>query len=222
MANIRISVNGLAEFMKAGASRQRAMLRNYKFQFDANGHKRPQIVRYSEARAAIKKFHESGNDMGLLISAAVKLQKKEAAEPDRDSSRLRDNIRAIESYATHFGNSKFQIIDSPKPVYTHGTVDVTATPDLYVDDQGTPKIVKLHFSRTEPDQDHINIVLKVMHEAVTSCGINVHPRDVIYLDIARNRHYTGAKLNKRLKSDIDAACDTIADIWPKITQTTGN
>ena len=57
-----------------------------------------------------------------------------------------------------------------------------------------------------------------MHEAAAVMGLPVHPKDVIYLDIARNRQYTGAKLNKRLKSDIDAACDTIADIWPRVTQ----
>jgi hypothetical protein len=218
VAQIRISVNGLAEFMKAGSSRQRAMLRNYKYQLDRQGNKRPQIVRYSEARAAIKKYHGSGNDVGLLLAAVLSLQKKEAGHPEKDAGRLRDNIRAIQAYATHFAKSSFQIIDNPRPVYRRGPVEVSATPDLYVDDLGTTKLVKLHFSVREPDEELISIVLKVMYEAAIGMGITVRPKDVIYLDIGRNRHFTGAKLNKRLKSDIDAACDTIADIWPRVSQ----
>ena len=144
MSPIRISVTGLAEFMKAGSSRQRAMLRNYKFQYDQQGRKRPQIVRYSEARAAIKKYHASDNNVGLLIEAVRRLQKKEAAEPEKDANRIRDNIRAIEAYATHFAKSSFQIIDNPKPVYKRGPVEVSTTPDLYVNDAGTTKLIKLH------------------------------------------------------------------------------
>jgi hypothetical protein len=46
---IQISVSGLAKFMKASSAAQRTLLRNQKFQYTADGKKRPQIVRYSEA-----------------------------------------------------------------------------------------------------------------------------------------------------------------------------
>jgi hypothetical protein len=75
---IKISVSGLAKFMKSGPASQRTLLKTYKFTTDKNGNKRPQIVRYSEARAAIKKYHESGNDVATLLAAVTALQKKEA------------------------------------------------------------------------------------------------------------------------------------------------
>ena len=42
--------------------------------------------------------------------------------------------------------------------------------------------------------------------------------NVVYLDITRKTQYNGKKLNKQLKKNIDAACETIADIWPKLKQ----
>ena len=73
---IQISVNGLAKFMKASSAAQRTLLRNQKFPYTAEGKKRPQIVYYSEARTAIRKYHENGNDVSVLVSAIEDLVKK--------------------------------------------------------------------------------------------------------------------------------------------------
>lgn len=218
MAGIKISVSGLAKFMKASSSRQRTMLRDYKFKTDKNGRKRPQIVRYSEARAAIMRYHQSGNDVGVLVAAVAELQKKEAAHPEKDSDRIRDNIRAIETYMTHFAKNDFTVLENPRPKYIRGDVEVSASPELFVQEDGRKKLIKLDFNAARPDEESINIILKVMHEASALSNLGVSPKDVVYLDVSRQTRYVGSKLNKRLKQDIDAACDTIADIWPKVKQ----
>ena len=64
----------------------------------------------------------------------------------------------------------------------------------------------------------MSIILKVMHEAAMAQELGVKPSDVIYLDVSRQQQFTGKKLNKRLKQDIDAACETIEDIWPTVKQ----
>lgn len=216
--SIQISVNGLAKFMKASSATQRTLLRNQKFQFTPDGKKRPQIVRYSEARAAIRKYHESGNDVAVLLSAIESLVKKENEQPEKDSSRLHDNVRALKTYMTHFSKSSFTVLTTPKPKYSHGEVTVSATPDLYVDENGKKKLIRLDFNSSKPDNEVVQIILKVMHEASVSSNLNVQPKDVVYLDVSGQAQYTGAKLNVRLKRDIDAACETIADIWPRIKQ----
>ena len=66
---IRISVLGLAQFMNATSFRQRRLLRDYNFSFNKDGTRKPQIVRYSEARAAIQKYHQSDNDVTVLLNA---------------------------------------------------------------------------------------------------------------------------------------------------------
>jgi len=216
---IKISVTGLAKFMKSGPASQRTLLKTYKFTHDKSGNKRPQIVRYSEARAAIKKYHESGNDVATLLSAVAALQKKEATiDPDKDASRIKDNIRAIETYMKHFSKNKFVVLENPKPKYTHASVEVSASPDLFVDDSGTKKMIKLDFNSSALDLESIKVILKVMHEASVIKNLGVAPKDVIYLDVSRNEQHGGAKLNKNLKKDIDAACETIEDIWPKVKQ----
>lgn len=215
---IKISVGGLAKFMKSRPASARTLLKSYKFQTDKNGNKRPQIVRYSEARAAIKKYHETGNDVATLLAAVAALQKKEAANPEKNADRIHDNVRAIEAYMKHFSKNNFVVLENPKPKYTHGTVEVSATPELFVDDSGTRKLIKLDFNSTALDPESIKVILKVMHEASEMKALNVAPKDVIYLDVARNAQHTGEKLNKQLKRDIDAACETIEDIWPKVKQ----
>ena len=216
--SIKISVTGLAKFMKASSAAQRTLLRNQKFPFTAEGKKRPQRVRYSEARNAIRKYHENGNDIAVLLDAIQALVKKEHERPQLDSARIQDNIRAVKTYMAHFSKNKFVILENPKPKYLHGEVEVSATPDLYIDEEGKRRLIKLDFNSAQPDVEVVNIILKVMHEAAIMNELAVQPKDVIYLDVSRQTQYVGSKLNKKLKKDIDAACDTIADIWPKIKQ----
>lgn len=215
---ISISVNGLAKFMTSSEAARRTILRDYKFPFNKDGSKKPQIVRYSEARAVIRDYHESANNAATIVTAIEKLIGKKQKNPDKDAARIDDNIRALQTYLEHFSNRKFTVLETPKPKYIHGEVSVSAYPDLYVDEEGKKKLIKLDFSEKVPDEDSVGIMLKVMHEAAYNANLPVHPADVIYLDITRHTQYTGKKLNKQLKKNIDAACETIADIWPKLKQ----
>jgi endo-alpha-1,4-polygalactosaminidase (GH114 family) len=215
---IKISVAGLAQFMNATSFRQRRLLRDHKFPFTKDGHRKPQIVRYSEARSTIQRYHSNGNDVTVLLDAVEALKKKAAENPDKDPSRIEDNIRAIKTYMKHFQNNQFEVLENPRPRYIHGEVHVTTAPDLYVDENGTKKLIKLDFNAKEPKEEVVNIILKVMHEAAAGQELGVKPADVIYLDVSRQRQFNGKKLNKQLKRDIDAACETIADIWPKVKQ----
>lgn len=215
---IPISVNGLAKFMTSSESTRRKILRDYKFPFNKDGSKKPQIVRYSEARSVIRDYHESGNNAATIVTAIEKLIEKREKYPDKDASRINDNIRALKTYLNHFSQRKFQVLQTPKPTYIHGDVIVKASPDLYVDEDGKKKLIKLDFSVKIPDEQTIEILLKVMYEAAFMSKVPVSPADVIYLDIARQAQRNGKKLNKQLKKNIDAACETIEDIWPKLTQ----
>jgi hypothetical protein len=215
---IKITVAGLAQFMNATSFRQRRLLRDHKFPYTKDGHRKPQIVRYSEARSTIQKYHANNNDVTVLLDAVEALKRKAAENPDKDQSRIEDNIRAIKTYMKHFQNHQFKVLENPRPKYIHGEVHVSTAPDLYVDENGTKKLIKLDFNAKEPKEEVVEIILKVMHEAAASDGLGVKPADVIYLDVSRQRRFTGKKLNKRLKRDIDAALETIADIWPQVKQ----
>lgn len=80
---MRISVSVLADFMLASAVRQRTIIRDSKFPKLKDGKAKPQIVRDSEARAAIRKYHESGNDITVLLTEVERLTKKKTDNPEK-------------------------------------------------------------------------------------------------------------------------------------------
>ena len=78
---VKLSVNGLAKFMTSSEAARRTLLRDFKYPFNKDGTRKPQIVRYSEARAAIRDYHEGGNDASVLVGAIEKLVKKREQNP---------------------------------------------------------------------------------------------------------------------------------------------
>jgi hypothetical protein len=215
---MKISVKVLADFMLAGPSRQRTLVRNAKFPKLKDGRTKPQIVRYSEARASIRDFHESGNDLKVLLTAVERLTKKRIEYPEKDESRINDNIRAIKAYAEQFSKREFIVLPTPKPVYTFGGMEVSATPDLYVEEKSVKKLIKLDFNQEKSKDGTVEIILKVMHEASLVSSLGVKTKDVLYLDVSRRTNHSGEKLNKKLKKEIGAALATIQDMWNNIKQ----
>jgi hypothetical protein len=67
---IRLSVNGLAKFMTSSDSARRTLLKDFKFPFNKDGSKKPQIVRYSEARATIRGYYEAHNNASVIVTAS--------------------------------------------------------------------------------------------------------------------------------------------------------
>lgn len=225
--SIRIPVRALANFMTSSSLTQRTVLRNNKYPKTIDGHTRPQIVRYSEAKAAIKKYHKSNNDISVLMDALERLSRKaeyilahpvdEQGRP-KDGSRLNDNIRALHGYMKFFSANKFTVLSTPNLKYTHGNVDVGASLDLYVKERDKYKLIKIDLSIVTPKKEIIDIILKVTVEAAGSLTMPVLPKDVIYVDVERHVVYNGSKLGKGLKKNIDAACENIESLWPGIKQ----
>ena len=148
-----------------------------------------------------------------------KLTKKKNENPEKDASRIDDNIRAIKAYMSYYKNNSFKVLTTPKPVYSFDQMEVRATPDLYVEEAGVKKLIKLDFNQKKPERQAIDIILKVMYEAAFKEQLGVSPKHAVYLDVSRQEQYNGAKLNKKLKKDIDAALATIQDMWANIKQT---
>jgi hypothetical protein len=215
---MRISVKLLADFMTASPARQRTIVRDAKYPQLKNGKKRPQIVRYSEARAAIRDYHEANNDVSVLLAAIQRLNTKRAAKAGENMSRIDDNVRALTTYMKYYANTPFTILTTPKLIYRFEQVDVSAAPDLYVEETGEKKLIKIDFNQKKPQEDAVDIIMKVMAEAAAKIELGVKPKDVVYLDVTRQIQYTGKKLNKALKKNIDAALATVQDMWANIKQ----
>ncbi len=163
---IRITAKGLAKYMTSGDARKRKILRDYKVP-DPEG--AVQSKYYAEARRVIERYHGGGNDASIIVSAVDELNTKAAREFDRKRDRLRNNIRALESYLSNFGKKKLTILPTPDVKFTHGQVLVSAYPDLYVKDADRHKIIKLDLGKDHPKPEMIKIVLQVMYAGRTGC-----------------------------------------------------
>lgn len=211
---IRISAKGLAKYMTSGDASKRKILRDYKFP-DPEG--AVQAKYYAEARRVIEEYHNSGNDVSTIVSAVDKLNASAARETGRKHDRLRNNIRALESYLSNFGKEKLQILPTPNMKFSHGQVLVSAYPDLYVKDGNRYKIIKLDLGKDNPKPNMIRIVLQVTYAAAQEAQLPVLPGDVIYVEVERGTQHKGVTKRDRLQRDIEAACQTIEDVWPKLS-----
>jgi hypothetical protein len=211
---IRITVKGLAKFMSKGPAGQRTVLRDFKFPRAPEA--RAQTVYYAEARLGIREYHVSGNNPATLVGSVDELRKKAERLTGKARARLEHNIRAMDSYLRYFGGNRFEVLASPRLEYSHGTVLVGATPDLFVRDGARQKIIRLGLGAEPIDEEMIRIILQVTFEAAVAAGLSIRPSDVVYLDVSRRQQHVGARSRTRLTRDIQAACENIAAMWDGI------
>jgi hypothetical protein len=211
---IHISVKGLAKFMRKGPAVQRSVLRDFKFPKGPEA--RAQTVYYAEARGGIREYHASGNDASTLVKSVDALRTKAERSLGPARSRLEHNIRAMQTYLQHFSGNRFEVLAPPKLEYSHGSVRVGATPDLFVRDGVNEKLIKLDLGVGPTDEEMIKIVLQVIFEAAAKAGMALKPKQVVYLDMSRGLQHSGAKSRTRLTRDIQAACENIEAMWDGI------
>lgn len=210
---IRLTAKGLAKYMTSGAASQRKILRDYKFP-DPEG--AVQAKYYSEARRVIEQYHDEGNDASVIASAVDLLHTKASRESGKKQDRLMNNIRALESYLRNFGKRKLTVLVTPNLKYTHGQVIVSAYPDLYVKDGDRHKIIKLDMGKEIQKPQSIRIVLQITYAAAQRENLPVTPKDVIYVEVEHGAQHSGVPGRARVMRDIEAACQTIEDIWPRL------
>jgi hypothetical protein len=208
MKIIPISAKGFAEFVLAGPSKKATIVRNIL---------RPQskeaqvIVRYyARAIRIIRLYHANGNDREYLKREVHALEKQlEAATTPQARAALKNNLRAIRSYMDIYGHRKRTIMPRPRIYYTHGTVRLSASPDLAVEEEGRLKLVKLGVTKDGDNPEVVRIMLRVMYQAAI-IGYQVLPRDVIYFDVVNAVSVRSSNEDAELAMTIDNGCDTLA------------
>ena len=173
---IRITVKGLAKFMKKGPAGQRSVLRDFKFPKAPEA--RVQTVYYAEARLGIREYHRSGNNPATLVGSVDQLRKKAERSVGNAKSRLEHNIRAMDTYLRYFSGNRFEILPPPRLEYLHHDVTVGATPDLFVKHGEQLKIIRLDLGAEPTNEEMITIILQVTFEAARTAGLDVLPSDL--------------------------------------------
>jgi hypothetical protein len=210
----KLSMKGLSQFMTAGPSRQRSILRAHKYPKGAA----VIIGYYTGARNAIKRYHESGNNPAVVVEEVDGLRKKIVGATKQTASKIENNIRAFQGYLTHFGSRSSTVLDTPRLKYLQGDVSVSIVPDLMVEEDGTKEMIKLDCNRVGATNDQIQIMLQLMYESAAVASLGVRPKGVVYIDAIRNAQHVGGRLRRSLKKDIDAACANVSAMWPGISR----
>src|SRR5262249_19128293 len=104
----KLSIKGLADFMTASPSRQRTILRQYKYPDEDEP--RAKILYYREARDRVAAHHSAGHHPSWLVTQAVSLEQLAANSTSRARTRLRHNARGLRSYAQHFGLKQYTVV----------------------------------------------------------------------------------------------------------------
>ena len=208
MKTIPISAKGFAEFVLAGPSKKATIVRNIL----KPKSKEAQVIvlYYARAIRIIRLYHTKGNDREYLKREIHGLEKKqETATTPQARASLKNNLRAIRSYMDIYGHRKRNIVPRPRIYYTHGTVRLSASPDLAVQEDGRLKLVKLGVTKDGDNPEVVRIMLRVMYQAANT-EYEVQPHDVIYFDVANAVRIRGSNEDADLATTIDNGCETLA------------
>ena len=210
---IRITLKGLANFMTGTDSQRRKELQDFKYP-KGEGQARAQY--YEHAIRAIKRYHRSGNSEEVLDHAAARLQRDAESADGPRKTKLLLNASAIRAYLRNFAPLFGEPQDDLRFSLVFGDVDVKVTPDLHLLYKGSPVLVKLDFATKAARGGLPRIWLQGLYEATINSDHEVKPANLLYLDVRRNKKHKGARVGSRIASDMKAACETIAEMWPNI------
>lgn len=210
----KLSIKGLADFMTASASRQRSILREYKYPDEDEP--RAKRLYYREARDRVAVLHKVGHHPSWLATQASELDQLAANSSSRAKTRLRHNARGLRAYAQHFALKPYSLLDDLSLRLAFGDVVITVVPDLHVKEGAAERIIKLDFSVGAPESAQIKIISQAMFEAAVKSKLSLQAADVLYLDVERGVVHKGAKLGARMARDIEAACQNLSAIWDTV------
>lgn len=210
---IKIGLKGLAKFIASSPAAQRKVLRDYKY---PKREGEAQALYYREARLLVRRNHSRGNPEGWLSARSQELSLKAQTQSGAGALRVRHNARALREYNQFWGNKTFEILGDLSLSLSCSGVTISIYPDLHVREAGVERIIKLEFGSRPPDDVVIRIMSQAMFEAASAAGLNLRSADILLVDVPRKAVYRGARMRSRTAKDIEAACQTIADIWPSL------
>ncbi len=210
----QISIKGLAEFMAAGPSKQRTVVRRYKYPREDEA--RAMRIYYREARDVVEAHHRRGNGSSWLLDEATRLATLSDYLTGRSRTRLRHNVRGLRAYEAHFAGRPFEVLRGISAPLIFGDVRISVVPDLHVREGKNERVIKLEFGVNPPSDSEVKVISQLMFEAVHKAGLPLPAAGVLYLDVQRGKEHRGARAGSRMKSDIEAACKTISNIWDSI------
>ncbi|MFN8263930.1 MAG: hypothetical protein U0T07_10410 [Chitinophagales bacterium] len=217
----RISVNKLAEYMDANATRRRKIV------FDAKYPQKFIVTRYKEARDTIKQCLENGYGEDFVLNVIEELEDKEC-DTEFQKQDVALSIEALElfldtdisslsdfNFTPTFGNELLNI----------SNVDISVNPDLIVSKEISGKknigAIKLHLSKnntlSEESQKIVGAIIYTYTQDFLLKRRDVaNPKLCISFDIFKQGIEICPSAYKMRMNRIEAACEEIALWWDRL------
>jgi hypothetical protein len=208
---IKLAATGVAEFVSATPARRRSILRPYKNTKSGEAAGRGNY--YQKALNAIRRFHKNDNDAGIINDTIAALkQTGETTKDKREATKCRHNIRVLEAYLKYFRKRKFKVVPGKKLFCTAGSLTVTCSPELNVEDSGERLIIKLYFSDKKPLPMQIQVLLHLFREGALNVGLEIKAKNIVCFDMDGNISECPAN-RTAMNKIIEGVAGDIEQVW---------
>lgn len=136
-----------------------------------------------------------------------------ALETGQRKTKLSNNARAVRSYAKHFAEKVFEVLEPPRFFLNFANVAISVYPDLYVVEGRKEKLIRLDFHKVSPTDEAVKISTQTLFEAAEQAGLGLISSCILYFDLSSGTVRRGARMGSRMSNEIEAACQNIAAIW---------
>ena len=203
----------LAEFATTHGRPAESVLRPYKFNKRGEGFARSRY--YRQAITAIRDYHSNQNDSKVLQIALSELRARvDKATDARERSKLCNNIKAIDAYHHIYRDRHFKVLPNHRVTYQLGRIDITAQPDLWVEENGIQILLKIGVSKKKTS--YVDILLTVMRKAAIANKHRIRAKNIVYLDVSSGRERICNASLSHFNSTLNAKAKEIMNAWPKI------
>ena len=214
----RITLNALAEYMTASASRRRTILA------EQRDPKAFRVAYYAEAEAAIVSALSDGRSVDALDEGRKRVLALPVSK-EWDASRRQTQLEALEAARSFLRTDEAAKL--PTLALNHrksqtlpvGRVAISVRPELFISSASGTVVgaLKLFFSKTtamaEERARYAGALLHLYTEVALAAGPNADCSNCFVVDVFAKKVFTAPRTFRRRRLDINAACEEIAAGW---------
>jgi hypothetical protein len=212
---LQLPVSCLAEYATRGGRSPESVLRPYKFRKTGEGIAR--ILFRPPVVTVIRKYFRLNRDATVFEDALADWHiRADATAKKGQRSKLHSNISALTLFRLRYAHREFEILPAHKISYQIGQIVFTASPDLWVKENGQEHLIKIGFGKRS--RSYIDILLAVMRRAALAHHHRIRPRNAVYLSVLTGEELVSRFAYRDLALTLTAAASEIAKAWPKVAQ----
>jgi len=178
-----LSLSGAVKYITASSAVQRERILSEFKHPEPDG--KAMRAYYSPARDAIRRYHNSGNDLSVLKKDLDALERLElGASTEQAASKLANNVRALKGYSRHFGNKSFRPIKLDTPTVSCEGVELSLHPDMDATEGSHKRLIKYDFSKEAMSRDELNATLYLLYFLAKQMELDIAPSDCMVLSVS--------------------------------------